>query len=104
MLLSPFIRKVPATQGPARFTPVPVRPRVDGWTPERQRHFLRVLAETLSVTGAARAVGLSTMSAYRLRQRPDARGFAAAWDEAVTWRPQSQAQAQPLAHIKRVGK
>ena len=66
------------------FTPVPVRGRHDGWTVDRQKGFILRLALGGHVTLAARAVGLSRKSAYRLRERPDARSFAAAWDKAVS--------------------
>ncbi len=65
------------------FEPVPVRPRVDGWTPERQRAFIEHLAETLCVDAAAALVGMTGDSARRLRRRPGAEGFAAAWDAAL---------------------
>lgn len=65
------------------FTPVPVRARRDGWTAERQRAFIRALRRIASATTAARSVGMSRRSAYRLRERPGAESFAAAWDEAV---------------------
>lgn len=61
---------------------VPTRARGDGWTPERQRAFLEALAECGSVTRAAARVGMSRESAYALRRRADARGFAQAWDAA----------------------
>ena len=64
------------------FAHVPVRPRDDGWTSQRQRDFLERLAATGSVTVAARSVALSRESAYALRRRADARGFAQAWDAA----------------------
>ena len=67
-------RRVPA------FTPVPLRYRRDGWTPGRQSDFLGRLAETRSVAAAARHVGKSRESAYRLRDKPGAKSFAAAWD------------------------
>ena len=67
-------RRVPA------FTPVPLRFRADGWTPLKQAAFLGALAETWSVAAAARAVGMSRESAYRLREKPGAESFAAAWD------------------------
>jgi len=35
------------------------------------------------VTQAARVVGVSLEALYKLRNRPGAQGFAAAWDEAV---------------------
>lgn len=66
------------------FTPVPLRYRADGWTPVRQAAFLALLAETRSVSMAARAVGMSRKSAYRLRDRPGAESFAAAWDKVLT--------------------
>ncbi|NJC33595.1 hypothetical protein GGR88_001069 [Sphingomonas jejuensis] len=65
------------------FTPVPVRARHDGWTPDRQRAFIDRLGELGLVAAAARAVGMAPKSAYRLRDRPDAASFAAAWDAAL---------------------
>lgn len=74
---TPRRRHVPA------FHPVPVGARHDGWTLERQADFIGHLAETRSVLAAARAVSMSRESAYRLRRRPGAAGFAAAWDAAL---------------------
>lgn len=68
---------------PIVFTPVPCRPRHDGWTPERQRRFVQALAAMGTVAAAARAVGKSATAAYKLRARPDAADFARAWDMAV---------------------
>ena len=65
------------------FDPVPVRPRRDGWTAEKQRRFIRILAETGVVRHAAAAVGMSEESAHRLAQRPDAERFCDAWDAAL---------------------
>lgn len=65
------------------FYPVPLRTRSDGWTVKRQTDFLGMLAETGSVLGACEAVGISRKSAYRLRARPGAESFAAAWDAAL---------------------
>ena len=65
------------------FTPVPLKARHDGWTPARQRHFIHVLAVTKSITRACKAVGMSAVTAYALRKRPGAAGFAAAWDAAL---------------------
>jgi len=65
------------------FHPVPVGTRRDGWTVERQARFIGMLVETRSVAAAARAVGMGRESAYRLRKRPGAAGFAAAWDAAL---------------------
>ena len=68
------------------FAPVPVRARRDGWDAERQGRFIGYLAETGSVAQAAARVGRSRESAYRLRRRADAAGFAAAWDAALAGR------------------
>jgi transposase-like protein len=65
------------------FLPVPTRARADGWTSQRQADFIGHLAETGSVAEAARRVGCSRESAYRLRRRAGAESFAAAWDAAV---------------------
>lgn len=74
---APRRRRVPA------FHPVPVNARLDGWTPERQADFIGMLAETRSVLAAARFASMSRESAYKLRRRPGAAGFAAAWDTAL---------------------
>lgn len=67
----------------ADFRPVPVVHRRTGWTAERQRIFLTTLAETGSISEASGDAGVSARSAYRLRARPDAAGFARAWDHAL---------------------
>lgn len=67
------------------FTPVPVRPRHDGWTPVRQDAFIRALAETACVEEACAAVGMSPRSAYALRARADAGSFRQAWDAALDY-------------------
>ena len=67
------------------FAPVPVRARYDGWTPARQTAFIHRLALCGSPGASARAVGKSRESAYRLRARPGASAFAAAWDKALDW-------------------
>ncbi|WP_210434178.1 hypothetical protein [Sphingopyxis granuli] len=67
------------------FTPVRSRrQRADGWTPETQAHSIRALEAMGSVGKAAKAVGMGRASAYRLRDRPGAAGFAAAWDRAIS--------------------
>lgn len=68
---------------PPFFHPVPLRARHDGWSEERQCGFLAQLYLTGSVAMAARKVGMTRASAYRLRARDDAQGFAAAWDYAL---------------------
>ena len=65
------------------FTPVPVRYRHDGWTPERQIAFVEALAECACVDEAARRVGMNPKSAYDLRKRPSAMHFRDAWDAAL---------------------
>jgi hypothetical protein len=65
------------------FLPVPVHGRHNGWTPQRQGDFIGFLAETGSVSKAARIVGMSRQSVYELRGRPGGEGFAAAWDAAL---------------------
>jgi len=67
----------------ADYRPVTVRARHDGWTAERQRTFLTLLAETGSISEACIHAGVSSRSAYKLRQRPDATAFAKAWGEAL---------------------
>ncbi|MEQ1597657.1 MAG: hypothetical protein ABL985_21460 [Casimicrobium sp.] len=65
-----------------RWVPVRRRPRYDGWTEEKQRRFIEVLADTGIVTAAAKAVGMSRESAGRLRRSPQGAAFARAWDAA----------------------
>lgn len=66
---------------PADYKWVPVlrRPRADGWTPERQVRFIAALADGATVAEAAREVGMSENSAYRLRRSPGGENFARAW-------------------------
>lgn len=56
------------------------RVRSDGWTPLRQRAFLRALTEMGCVSDACKKVQVSTTSAYRLRSK--SAEFAAAWARA----------------------
>ncbi len=72
-----------ATDAVASFTPADLRPRMDGWTPERQRLFCETLADCGLVREAAAAVGMSAQSAYQLRRRAAGRAFAMAWDAAL---------------------
>ena len=67
------------------FTPVPVRPRADGWTPVKQAAFIGWLHDLGSVKEAAAMVGMTTVGAYKLRQRAGATSFAEAWDAALLW-------------------
>ena len=65
------------------FVPVASRTRSDGWTPARQVVFLAALAQCGSVAGAAPKAGMARETAYRLRRKPGAVSFAAAWDKAA---------------------
>ena len=59
---------------------VPVRH--DGWTSPKQANFLRVLAATGNVSLAAREVGMTRQSAYKLRARLKNEPFDHAWEAA----------------------
>lgn len=65
-----------------RWVPVRRRPRYDGWTEEKQRRFIEVLADTGPVGHAAKEVGMNRASAYRLRRSAHGGAFARAWDRA----------------------
>ena len=69
---------------PGWFRPVPLRARRDGWSVARQCAFLARLYVTGSVAAAARHVGMSRASAYRLRESEGAQSFAHAWDRVLT--------------------
>lgn len=69
---------------PPFFRPVPLRARADGWSEERQCGFLAALYATGSVAGAARSVGMTARTAYRLRARTGAESFAQAWRHVLT--------------------
>lgn len=58
-------------------------PRRNSITPEKQRAFVAALAATGIVTQAARSIGVSLESLYKLRHRAGAEGFSAAWDAAL---------------------
>jgi hypothetical protein len=75
---------VEVTDGPIDFTPVPrLRKRRNGWTPEAQRAFIDALSACGCVARAARAVGMTPRSAYRLLESEGAESFAHAWDQAI---------------------
>jgi hypothetical protein len=66
------------------FNPVPLdRHRANGWTPTQQERFIVALSVMGSVGQAAKAVGMSRQSAYNLRERAGAEGFARSWDMAL---------------------
>lgn len=63
--------------------PTPARAeRHDGWSLPKQVAFLRALSATHSVHEAARSVGCSRQSAYRLRSRLKGQPFDLAWEVA----------------------
>jgi hypothetical protein len=66
------------------FDPVPRRrKRHDGWTPERQRAFIKALARTGSVSHAAAEINMAKEGAYQLRLHPQGESFRKAWDAAL---------------------
>ena len=67
---------------PANPAPGPYQANGPRWTTRKMTEFLRVLAATHSVKDAARSVGMSRQSAYRLRSRLKGSAFDAAWDQA----------------------
>lgn len=68
-----------------KFTPVPLRAQHNGWTPRRQLAFIVALARGSGVDEAARKLGMTRQTAYRLRNREGAESFAAAWDSALAF-------------------
>ena len=73
--------------------PIPAPPRSTDdspgsgprWTNHKMVDFLRALATTHSVGEAAKAVGMSRQSAYKLRTRTKGRAFDLAWDRAFCY-------------------
>jgi hypothetical protein len=75
----------PRSPGAPSLRAVPDTPRAerhDGWTLDKQLAFLRALSATHSVAEAARSVGLSRTSAYRLRSKLKGKPFDLAWEVA----------------------
>lgn len=66
---------------PAGGAPSPSQAHEPRWTTRKIIEFLRALAATHSVKDAARSVGMSRQSAYKLRSRLKGLAFDAAWDE-----------------------
>jgi hypothetical protein len=66
------------------FTPIPVRPRGDGWNVGIQQRFVLTLAATGSVGLSLQMVGRSRQSMHNLKARPDADSFNAAFDAALS--------------------
>ena len=69
---------------PPKFDIAPTRNQHSGWTAERQRKFIEHLSLTGSVGDAAALAGVSSRSAYRLRNKAGAESFARAWDAALS--------------------
>jgi len=66
------------------FRPVPHKAaRRNSIVPARQRAFIASLAECGIVSQAARSIGASMEALYKLRQKPGAEEFRAAWDAAI---------------------
>ncbi len=80
-----FVAPVPGEDDPLlAFEPyLHSHPRKRSITPDVQRAFVAQLAATGIVKQAARHVGRSIEALYRLRHRPGAEGFSAAWDAAL---------------------
>ena len=76
-------RKARSPVNAPSFTPVATRKQIAGWTVQKQLEFIRHLAAFGSVRDAARSVGMSEASAYRLRSRPTAESFCEAWNLAL---------------------
>lgn len=90
------------------FHVMPGRARCDGWTPVRQAEFIGELAETRSVAEAARRVGMTRKTAYRLRRRKWSASFCAAWDAAMgrpmqACRPKFEGAGMMVARLDRLG-
>lgn len=82
------VHPTPASLGlnPDDYDWVPVprqRNRADGWSFGAQRKFIEVLADSGSVTTAARAVNKSRQACYQLYREPGGEAFARAWDAAI---------------------
>ncbi len=65
-----------------RFDPVPLRAQHNGWTPALQLRFILALARGAGPDEAARSLGRTRQSVYRLRKKAGAESFAAAWERA----------------------
>ena len=73
--------------------PIPL-PRHDGWTVERQKAFIEMLARTRNVSRAAAAAGMSGEGAYRFRRRPDGAVFASTWDWVLSLPPRPRVYSE----------
>lgn len=83
-----------------------LRLRHDGFTPKKQRKFLKILRKTGCVRDACRGVGISSTSAYRVRERLPA--FARQWEtslsmassslEAIAWARGVEGVEEPVCY------
>jgi hypothetical protein len=69
------------------FEPAPTRNRHAGWTAEKQRKFIEHLMLSGQIGEACAIAGVASSSAYRLRNKAGADGFARAWDAALQLSP-----------------
>lgn len=77
------------------FEPVPRKVRrPDGWTPELQRDFVRLLAETGSPMRAAEALGKNVSGIEAVYRTKGADSFRAAWDRALDIGRRRRAEAE----------
>lgn len=74
--------RAPADSADVTIFPASPRSRRDSWTPQRQAAFLRALAASHNVSKAAKTVGKSRQSAYKLRAGLKGEPFDYAWDAA----------------------
>lgn len=65
------------------FEPVPVHPRVNGWSPDAQRAFVAALSATGSKRRAATSIGRNAYGIDQLLKRPDSASLKAAIDCAL---------------------
>jgi hypothetical protein len=77
---SPF--DLPPGEDRLAFEPVPLRHRIDGLTPEKQRAYVEALADCGVAREAAARIGVSEQSINRVRRRSDARDFDRACEAA----------------------
>ncbi|WP_363321763.1 DUF3597 domain-containing protein [Sphingomonas sp.] len=68
---------------PVQYDFGPVETRYDGWTPDKQAIFLRVVSEGHSITHCCRVVRMTKQSAYALRRSARGAGFALGWQAAL---------------------
>jgi hypothetical protein len=68
-----------------QFSPVPVRAQHNSWSPRLQMLFVLALARGAGPAEAARRLGRTRQSVYRLRGKPGAESIAAAWDQALAF-------------------